>query len=65
MSRREWNTPIREPWNHLIHELLQAVDRHNRQLFITGDLWHAAKAEELRQYVRDLKSWIHQQEGRE
>ncbi|NBW63599.1 MAG: hypothetical protein EBR33_10815 [Synechococcaceae bacterium WB4_1_0192] len=65
MSRREWNTPTREPWNKLIHEMLQAVDRHNRQLFITGDPWHADKAEQLRQYVRDLKSWIHQQEGRE
>ena len=65
VSRREWNTPTREPWNPLIHELLQAVDRHNRQLFITGDPWHADKAEQLRQYVRDLKSWIHQQERRE
>ena len=61
---REWNTPTREPWNPVIHQLLHAVDHHNQQLFMTGDRWHADKAEQLRQYVRELKSWIHQQEGR-
>jgi len=61
---REWNTPVREPWNAVIHQLLQAVDHHNHLLLTTGDRWHADKAEQLRQYVRELKSWIHQQEGR-
>jgi hypothetical protein len=62
MSRREWNTPVREPWNPLIHELLQAVDRHNRLHFATGDPWHLERAEALRAYVRELKAWIHRQE---
>lgn len=48
----------------MIHQLLQAVDHHNHLLLTTGDRWHADKAEQLRQYVRELKSWIHQQEGR-
>jgi hypothetical protein len=62
---REWNTPVREPWNPIIHQLLRAVDQHNRELLATGDLWHAVKAAELRQYVGELKAWIHQQEARD
>lgn len=59
---REWNTPVREPWNPIIHQLLRAVDQHNRELLATGDPWHAVKAAELRQYVVELKDWIHQRE---
>ena len=33
-----------------------------RELLTTGDPWHAAKAAELRQYVVELKDWIHQRE---
>ncbi|MEN9542129.1 MAG: Synechococcus phage, partial [Cyanobacteriota bacterium] len=62
-SRREWNTPVREPWNVLIHQALQAVDRHNRLFFDTGDRWHLQQASALRSYVRALKTWIHQQEA--
>ncbi len=63
MSRREWNTPVRAPWNVLIHQALQAVDRHNRLFFDTGDRWHLQQAAALRSYVRALKTWIHQQEA--
>jgi hypothetical protein len=31
----------------------------------TGDEWHLSQAEILRKYVKDLKKWIHKQEGRE
>lgn len=55
---REWVTPIRQPWCPLIHQLLQAIDRHNGLYFATGDRWHLLKAAELRQYVSELKSWI-------
>lgn len=55
---REWNTPLREPWNPLIHQLLQAIDRHNGLYFATGELWHLRKAEQLRQYVGEVKEWI-------
>lgn len=60
---REWDTPVREPWNPVIRELLHAVDRHNGLHFATGDPWHLAQAEALRSYVRSLKDWIRQQEA--
>ena len=62
---REWNTPIREPWNPVIKKCLDAIDEHNQQYMKTGDDWHLSQAETLRNYVSDLKTWIHQQEGRE
>jgi hypothetical protein len=30
----------------------------------TGDPWHEKQAQILRKYVKDLKIWIHEQEGR-
>jgi hypothetical protein len=65
MSKREWNTPIREPWCPLIHQALQAVDRHNSLWFSTGDELHLQQAQVLREYVARLKTWIHQQEQRQ
>jgi hypothetical protein len=29
----------------------------------TGDDWHLSQAETLRNYVKELKVWIHKQEG--
>jgi len=63
MSRREWNTPIREPWNPVIHQLLKAIDNHTREYFISKDPWHIEKAEQLRLYCHELKTWIHDTEG--
>jgi len=62
--KREWNTPVRADWCPLIHQALQAVDRHNRLWFDSGDSWHLQQAQVLRDYVSSLKTWIHQQEGR-
>ena len=62
---REWNTPIREPWNPVIKKCLDAVDLHVQLHLDTQDNWHNSQAEILRKYVKDLKIWIHQQEGRE
>lgn len=59
---REWDTPTREPWNPLIKQALDAIDRHEHLYRKTGNGWHAAKAHELRRYVGELKTWIHQQE---
>jgi predicted NAD/FAD-binding protein len=59
---REWNTPIREPWNAPIHQLLKAIDNHTREYLQGGDTWHLQKAEELRHYLHELKTWIHQKE---
>jgi len=63
-TMREWNTPVRAPWNVLIHQMLMAIDRHGELYRQTGNGWHAAKAGELRQYVADLKTWIHHEEDR-
>ena len=55
---REWVTATREPWCPLIKECLAAIDRHNRLFFQTGDRCHLLQAEQLRQYVIELKDWI-------
>jgi len=60
---REWNNPIREPWNPVIKKCLDAVDTHTRMYLETGDEWHQSQAKVLRKYVKDLKVWIHKQEG--
>ena len=60
---REWNTPKRECWNSPIHNILKAIDNHTRLHMETGDFWHEEQAQILRKYVKDLKVWIHKQEG--
>lgn len=64
-ERRTWNTPLREPWNPVVAQILKGIDEHTRQHLATGDPWHAEQAATLRAYVRGLKDWIHRQEGRE
>lgn len=56
--RRTFNTPTREPWNPIIHQLLRAVDEHMRLYFLHRDPWHLAKASMLRGYVHELKAYI-------
>lgn len=63
-ERRTWNTPLREPWNPVIKHCLNAVDEHVRLYLSTQDLWHLQQSEALRNYVMELKKWIHKQEGR-
>ena len=63
MIVREWNTPVREPWNPVIHQLLKAIDNHTQQYLRSGDVWHLHKAQALRVYVSELKTWIHSEEG--
>ena len=60
---REWNTPHREAWNAPIHQILKAIDEHNRLYFKSRDSWHLEKAVELRHYLHELKTWIHSQEN--
>ena len=59
---REWVTATREPWCPLIKQCLDGIDRHNSLWFATGDVWHLHRAEHLRQYVIELKDWIHRDE---
>jgi hypothetical protein len=60
---REWNTPNRERWTAPIHQILKAVDNHTSLFIETGDVWHEDQAQILRTYVKDLKVWIHKEEG--
>ena len=59
---RDFDTPQREDWNGPIHKILKAVDNHTRLYLKTGDEWHEKKAQILREYVSDLKDWIHKEE---
>lgn len=61
---REWNTPKREAWNAPIHQILKAIDEHNRLYFEGRDPWHLQKANDLRNYLHELKTWIHAQESK-
>lgn len=61
---REWSTPKRECWNSPIHQILKAIDNHTRLYLETGNFWHEEQAYILRQYVKNLKIFIHEQEGR-
>ena len=59
---REFNTPYREKWNAPIHNILKAIDNHTQEYLKSGDTWHLQKAQELREYVEELKTWIHKTE---
>jgi len=59
---REFNTIYREKWNAPIHQILKAIDNHTQEYFKSGDVWHLQKSQELREYISELKTWIHQQE---
>lgn len=63
-SRRTWSTATRDPWNAPIHQMLKAIDNHVSLFLKTGDPWHIEKAEQLRLYLHELKSYIHKNEGR-
>lgn len=62
-ERRTWNTPHRADWNPRIHAHLQAIDCHVQLYLREGDPRHLVLAEQLRQYVRDLKDYIHDVEA--
>ena len=64
-ERRTFNTPIREPWNPVIHQTLKAIDNHTNKYLQTQDSWHLEKADMLRAYLHELKTWIHKEEGKQ
>jgi hypothetical protein len=61
-EKRTWNNPTRKPWNPVIKQCLNAVDEHVRLYLLTGDSWHLDRAQILREYVAELKGWIHKVE---
>jgi hypothetical protein len=46
----------------VIAQSLKAIDLHVACFLTTGESWHLTKAQELREYVRQLKDWINRQE---
>jgi hypothetical protein len=63
-ERRTFNTPIREPWNAPIHNILKAIDNHMALYLKYRDPWHLQQAAILRNYLRELKAYIHKKEGK-
>ena len=62
---REWSNKTRDAWNTPIHQLLKAIDNHTQEYLKSKDVWHLKKAEDLRQYISELKDWILIQEKNE
>ncbi len=62
--KRSWNNPTREPWNPVIKACVNAIDHHTRMYLETKDRWHLDRAQTLREYVSELKDWIHDCEGK-
>lgn len=60
---RTYNTKVREPWNKPIHQILKAIDNHNQEYFKTNNIWHLEKADMLRKYINELKTWIATEEN--
>tara|TARA_R110000868_G_scaffold146563_2_gene367388 strand:+ start:1489 stop:1686 length:198 start_codon:yes stop_codon:yes gene_type:complete len=61
---RDYNAPDRIPWNDAIHYIIKSIDNHTRLHLETGNYWHEEQAQILRKYIKDLKIWIHKQEGK-
>lgn len=59
---RSFNTITREPWNPKIHNILQTIDLHVKLYLETKNEFHQNQANILRQYIADLKTWIHEVE---
>jgi hypothetical protein len=59
---REFNTQFREPWNPIIKKCVDAIDLHTKLYLETGDPFHSFQCNLLRQYLYNLKDWIHQTE---
>ena len=60
--RRTFDTPIRSCWNAPIHHVLKAIDNHTALYLQTGLPWHEERASMLREYLHELKTFIHAQE---
>jgi hypothetical protein len=61
-ERRTWNTPLRKPWNPVIKQCLNGIDYHMELYLKTKDTRHLLQAAALREYVSNLKEWIHEKE---
>tara|TARA_R100000781_G_C3982593_1_gene94084 strand:- start:259 stop:480 length:222 start_codon:yes stop_codon:yes gene_type:complete len=64
-SKRTYTTDVRKDWQDTIAEVLKAIDRHiiYNGLFNTND-FHMKSYYILKQYLIELKNWIHEEEKR-
>jgi hypothetical protein len=62
MAERTFNTPIREPWNPKIHAILKTIDLHTELYIKSEDTFHLKQSEILRDYIKELKTWLLNQE---
>ncbi len=58
-SKRTFTTEVRKDWQDMIAQTLKAIDRHAKH---KEDDFHARSYFILKQYLVDLKSWIHSEE---
>lgn len=62
MEDRTFNTATRKDWNDKISNILRAIDLHNNLYFTTYNSFHKEQANLLRNYVKELKDWITEEE---
>ena len=60
-SKRTFTTEVRKDWQDMVAETLRAIDRHAK--YKEAD-FHARSYFILKQYLADLKSWIHVEEDK-
>jgi hypothetical protein len=53
---REWNTPIREPWNPVIKKCLDGVDEHVKAYIKTGDDWHLITSRSVKKLCKNFEN---------
>ncbi len=60
-SKRTFTTEVRKDWQDMIAQTLKAIDRHAKN---KEDDFHARSYFILKQYLVDLKNWIHAEEDK-
>ena len=60
-SKRTFTTEVRKDWQDMIAQTLKAIDRHAKN---KEDDFHARSYFILKQYLVDLKNWIHVEEDK-
>jgi hypothetical protein len=59
-SKRTYTTDVRKDWQDMVAETLRAIDRHSKiYLQEDKDDFHMQSYYILKQYLVNLKSWIH------
>ena len=57
--KRTFTTEVRKDWQDMIAQTLRAIDRHSKY---PNDDFHCRNYYILKQYLVDIKNWIHSEE---